>query len=103
MDKPGAPDFIALHERDNVATALHSLPAGTDARVQWSDGKSAAVHLAEGIDVGHKVALVGINAGELVIKHGYPMGRATALISPGAHVHVHNVLSLSGEHGREQG
>ena len=93
------PDFIALHDRDTVATALWSLPAGHAARVQAADGGHREVVLLEAIALGHKVALAAINKGDLVLKHGYPMGRATADIAKGAHVHVHNVISLSRERG----
>jgi hypothetical protein len=95
MDEQTAPDFLALHERDNVATALRSVPAGATASVRWVDGRAAELLLLETIDLGHKAALSAIGNGDLVIKHGYPMGRATADIAAGAHVHVHNVLSLS--------
>jgi hypothetical protein len=53
--------------------------------------------LNEDIRLGHKAALRPIAEGDLVIKHGRPIGRATANISPGDHVHVHNVISLSRE------
>jgi altronate dehydratase small subunit len=94
-EQAAAPDFLALHERDNVATALRSAPAGSTATVRWVDGQTAEVPLLETIDLGHKVAIAAIGTGDLVIKHGYPMGRATAAIARGEHVHVHNVLSLS--------
>jgi hypothetical protein len=45
--------------------------------------------------LGHKTALSGITRGGEVIKHGHPIGRATAAIQAGEHVHVHNVESLS--------
>lgn len=99
MDAPGnAPDLIVLHQRDNVATALRSMPAGVRATVRTADGGDECLLLVDAIDLGHKAALVAIERGEFVTKHGYPMGRATDDIAPGGHVHVHNVLSLSREH-----
>lgn len=92
----GAPDLIALHGDDTVATALRPLPAGPVA-VQWVDGRRDVLELSEAIGLGHKAALTAITRGDLVIKHGYPMGRATADIARGEHVHVHNVISLSRE------
>jgi hypothetical protein len=38
-----------------------------------------------------------IAEGDLVTKHGRPIGRATADIEAGDHVHIHNVISLSRE------
>jgi (2R)-sulfolactate sulfo-lyase subunit alpha len=45
----------------------------------------------EAIPLGHKIALRDIGSGETVIKYGHDIGRATAAIGWGWHVHVHNV------------
>src|SRR4051812_45578359 len=92
-----SPDLIVLHAEDNVATALKTIPAGTPARVAGPNGALPVLSLLTEIQLGHKAALRDISAGELVIKHGHPIGRATADIAAGAHVHVHNVVSLSRE------
>ena len=42
---------------------------------------------------GHKTALCDIAQGENVIKYGFPIGRATAMIRAGEHVHTHNLRS----------
>ena len=93
------PDLIVVHASDNAATALRALPAGTMAVARWADGRLSGLALSGAISLGHKVALEQIRKGELVIKYGYPIGRATADIAAGEHVHVHNVLSLSREAG----
>ena len=47
---------------------------------------------------GHKYALCDIRHGEQIIKYGYPIGRATADIGKGDHVHTHNMATgLAGE------
>jgi hypothetical protein len=92
-----AADLIVVSEGDNVATAMHDLPAGTDARVTGPSGALPPVRVNAGIRLGHKAALCPIAEGELVMKHGRPIGRATAEIGAGDHVHVHNVISLSRE------
>ena len=61
-----------LSERDNVAVVL-------------DDGEAVAR--------GHKVALSDIKKGELVIKYGAPIGRATVDIQAGEWVHSHNLRS----------
>src|SRR5262245_27097508 len=82
---------LVISDRDNVATALQPLDEG---RVIDIGGVSVTVR--EAIPSGHKVALRAIAAGEPVIKYGSPIGRATADIAPGAHVHTHNVASGRG-------
>jgi altronate dehydratase small subunit len=48
------------------------------------------------IPTGHKIALRAVAAGALVHKYGQPIGRASAAIVPGEHVHVHNVDGVRG-------
>lgn len=91
------PDFIVLHDADNVATALRNVPADQPAHVAGASGLLPNLTPTSEIRLGHKAALRAIVAGELVIKHGHPIGRATADIGAGDHVHTHNVLSLSRE------
>jgi hypothetical protein len=80
-----------ISTRDNVATALQPLAPGM--RV---DVSGTTVVVAENIPPGHKVALRAIGLGEPVVKYGSPIGLASAAISPGAHVHTHNVSSSRG-------
>jgi altronate hydrolase len=79
---------LVISDRDNVATALQPLQAG-----QTVDAGGDAVTVIEPIASGHKVALRRINVGEPVIKYGSPIGTATVVIEPGAHVHTQNVAS----------
>lgn len=99
--KPGppmiAPDLIVLHPDDNVATALKNVPANAPARVAGANGALPDLVPLVEIKLGHKAALRPIHAGELVIKHAHPIGRATTDIAAGEHVHTHNVVSLSRE------
>jgi altronate hydrolase len=92
-----APDFIVLHEVDNVATALRDLSSGQPARVAGAHGPLPVVTPDVAIRLGHKIAIREIPEAEFVVKHGQPIGRATAAIAIGQHVHVHNVISLSRE------
>jgi hypothetical protein len=90
-------DLLVVADGDNVATALHDLAAGSNARVAGPSGELPALLVDQEIRLGHKASLQPIAEGELVIKHGRPIGRATADIAAGEHVHVHNVISLSRE------
>ena len=51
----------------------------------------SAVEVREPIGLGHKVALVDINAGEPVRKYGQIIGFASQAIPAGSLVHVHNL------------
>lgn len=83
---------LRIHPSDNVATAIADLGAGTEVTIDQVD-----IRLTDAIARGHKLALVPIACGEAVTKYGFPIGRATADIAPGAHVHSHNLATaLSG-------
>lgn len=83
------PGLLRIHGDDTVGVALRPLAAGETV---------LGVTVREPIERGHKLALVGHAAGAPVIKYGLPIGRTTAPIDPGAHVHVHNLgTALGGE------
>ena len=75
---------LTLNENDNVAIALKQLHKGA------SLGLGALV--ANGfIAPGHKVALRGIDAGQLILRYNQVIGVASQPIRAGDHVHTHNV------------
>ncbi|MCR4426932.1 MAG: UxaA family hydrolase [Firmicutes bacterium] len=88
---------ILLNERDNVATALVVVPAGSVLEAVPSRAGREEFVALEDIPYGHKVATDDIPAEGDIIKYGEVIGTATAPIPRGAHVHVHNV---SGKRGR---
>jgi altronate dehydratase len=75
-----------LHPKDNVATALVSISAGS--RVPVGSGQ---VVVAGDIPFAHKFALEDIAIGQAVVKYGEVIGLAKAPIARGDHVHRHNV------------
>ncbi|MCR4950080.1 MAG: altronate dehydratase family protein [Solobacterium sp.] len=82
-------DFIRINETDNVAVALHPIPAGT---------VFLGVEIKEDIPQGHKAALTDIPEGSMIMKYGLPIGHATKDIAKGTWVHTHNMATnLSGE------
>lgn len=85
-------ETIIIDERDNVATALAPLPAGSTHDVGLADGK-IAVSVTQDIPYGHKFALSAIPKGAPVLKYGAEIGNATADIGVGEHVHTHNITS----------
>ncbi len=65
------PAFV-IHEKDNVEVLLTA---------------------DNGIPAGHKVAREDIPKDGLVVKYGFPIGKAKVDISKGTHVHCHNLYS----------
>ena len=84
--------MVVLNAADNIAVAARDLQAGEDVQGMRAVGR---------IPKGHKIALVDIAAGQPVEKYGQFIGEATADISGGAHVHVHNVGFRNTEHRYE--
>ena len=86
---------MVMNESDNTATALCDLEKGN--RVTVNAGENpVTVELAEAISFGHKFALKTILKGDTVVKYGASIGRATAEIAPGTHVHTHNLQGVRG-------
>ena len=80
------PNAVRIHAADNVAVAIHPLEAGAIIEVE-----GARVVLREPIAAGHKVALRALDAGEPVVKYGFPIGALTAPVVAGEWVHSHNL------------
>jgi len=86
---------IIINQKDNVATALMELNAGTEVSVEFQ-GRVQKMTLLSDVPMGHKFALQDIQEGEAVIKYGESIGQSTVKITRGEHVHVHNVVSQPG-------
>ncbi len=84
--------FVVMKpDKDNVATALADLPAGTELEVAGT-----RLRLLQDIPFGHKFAIRDIPAGAPVYKYGQVIGTATRPIQAGEHAHVHNIASNRG-------
>jgi len=93
---------VVLNEKDNVATALADLEAGSSVKADVG-GRMITIKLTSRIPFGHKFSIARIEAGAPVIKYGEAIGNATAVIGVGDYVHVHNVASTRGSTGRKGG
>ena len=82
-------DLLVLDPHDDVGTALRDLAAGSSAT-----SGSMTVRVREPIPAGHKIAMGPIAKGGTVRKYGWPIGRATADVARGDHVHGHNLATL---------
>ncbi len=84
-------DAIMVTDTDNVATCLNDIAAGMEAAVML--GKEIfTVRAGQDIPRGHKLAVAPIATGCAIMKYGEVIGKASADIDRGAHVHVHNVV-----------
>jgi hypothetical protein len=77
---------IRLDPRDNVAVVTTDVESG-----DLIDADGIRVRAAEPVPRGGKVALTAIPYGQPVLRYGEEIGRATAAIAPGQHVHTHNL------------
>jgi galactarate dehydratase len=83
-----SPKILILSENDEVAVAVSDIEKGTTLT-------EYAITTRMAIPRGHKVALKGVAAGDVVRKYGQIIGCAAAEINPGEHIHDHN-LTLEG-------
>jgi altronate hydrolase len=84
-------DILQIHPEDNVAVAVKPLAAGEAHKVG-----GAPLKLLEDIPAGHKAALKDIPKGQIIIKYGVPIGRATKDIRAGQWVHTQNLHTVLG-------
>jgi len=78
---------VQLHPADDVAIVKHDLAAGRE--LICRDGRR--IETRQAIPAGHKVALRPVETGQPVRRYGQVIGLATRPISPGEHVHTHNL------------
>lgn len=86
-----APQWLWLHNGDNVAMALEDFSAGASI-----DLGETRIVLVDAVAYGHKFAVRDIAAQKPVVKFDETIGVASRDIAAGEHVHVHNVKSLRG-------
>ena len=92
----GGIDAVVHRDGDDVAMAVvPGLAAGQSLRC-WVMDRDEVVSIVprQAVPLGHKVAMRAIEQGAPVMKYGSPIGKASARIEAGDHVHVHNLRSL---------
>jgi altronate dehydratase small subunit len=91
---------LKINARDNVAVLLGDVRAG-DAVEVVIDSTVLRLQARQNIAFGHKVALVGLEIDQPIIKYGEEIGRAGAAVSAGDWIHVHNVTCRRGHENQE--
>lgn len=86
VTEEAAPAAVQVDHRDQVAVALRSIARGEQVSVGGHQ-----VQLTADIERGHKFALRAIEANDIVLRYGWPIGTATEAIPAGGHVHSHNL------------
>jgi altronate dehydratase small subunit len=88
-------DAIAVHLKDDVATALHQLQSGQ--MIIYRIGKELHQLMVNStIPFGHKIAIRVVYAGQPIRKYGEVIGLATVDIHIGDHVHIQNMEGVRG-------
>lgn len=87
------PQLLVHEKADNVGVVVvEGLKAGTDMLCCIThDNSTFRLTAASDVPIGHKVALTDLKAGDTAIKYGEDIGRITADVRRGEHVHTHNL------------
>ena len=88
---------LVINPSDNVANLIGPGRKGESVacRVEGQE-QQISIELVGDIPPNHKFAFADIKAGETIVKYGLNIGKASADIPRGAHVHVHNIESNRG-------
>lgn len=85
---------MLLHPSDDVAVVIKAVSKGEIVRYSCN-GREVTVNALDDIPVYHKIAVRSVNKGSPVLKYGEVIGRATADIQTGNHVHTQNLSDLN--------
>lgn len=87
------PHLLVHDHADNVGVVVvEGLVAGTSMLcVVTHDNSSFELKSKSDVPIGHKIALKDIKSGDTAIKYGEDIGKFTADVEKGAHVHIHNL------------
>lgn len=81
---------LQVDANDNVAVVAQAVAMGD--LVQVND---MTIEAKGDIPIGHKIAICDIPAGEMAVKYGVPIGRASMDIPKGSHVHTQNIEDIT--------
>ena len=94
-------EITATPTAENAALRLHAADTVAIARTRLAPGQvirpgGDPVTVMEMVPAGHKVAIRPMAQGEVVRRYGEAIGRASAPIAPGQHVHTQNLAFEEG-------
>ncbi len=87
------PQLLVHDKSDNVGVVVVENLKADDKIfcVVTEDNSDFTLFARQDIPIGHKVALADLEEGDTIIKYGEDIGRVTAPVAIGDHVHVHNL------------
>jgi len=89
-----AHQFLIHRTGDHVGVAVVDIGQGQPATGVFMDtDRSVEVVSLSDVPLGHKIALVDLDAGAPVIEYGTQIGLTRAAVQMGEHVHTHNIKS----------
>jgi (2R)-sulfolactate sulfo-lyase subunit alpha len=92
-ERVSIPHLLVHSPKDTCGVVVvEDLKSGTDMLGLITENDTT-FHLKATMDIpiGHKVALKDIKAGDTIWKYGEDVGKATADVGAGEHLHVHNM------------
>lgn len=86
------PHLLVHEQADNVGVVVvEGLSAGTDMLCSIThDNSTFRLTAKHDVPIGHKIALKDLKEGDTAVKYGEDIGKITADIGQGEHVHTHN-------------
>lgn len=95
---------LCVDPRDNVATLFSAgVSAGNFVNVNDKAGNTSRLIANMDIPYAHKIAIRDIQKDEYIYKYGEVIGRASAYIHKGDHVHIHNLESTRARGDLQEG
>ena len=91
---------LKINPRDNCAVVLADTKAGDQVEVR-TDAETIRIAARQDIALGHKIALVRLDAGQPIVKYGEQIGQALGAIEIGDWIHLHNVTCRRGHENQE--
>ena len=87
------PQLLVHEQNDNVGVVVvEGLKANTDMLCCVThDNSTFRLTSMSDVPIGHKIALGDLKAGETAVKYGEDIGKMTADVDKGGHVHTHNL------------
>jgi len=83
--------FLVHDEHDTVGVVVVDVKPGELEGRSLDNNKTLKARALMEIPLGHKIALKDLKPGDTVLKYGCDIGKITAPVKAGEHVHIHNL------------